>query len=145
VTDAIFPVTIELPLQWGEMDAFGHLNNVAYLRYFETARIAYFEKANILAGMPRVGPIMARQSINYRMPLHHPDRLLVSCGVTSIGKTSVQLAMRLQSKANDLAIAAEGDAVIVMFDYQAQQKALVSDELRASIAALQSAAPAPAG
>ena len=33
-----FPVVAHLPLHWGEMDAFGHLNNVVYFRYFETAR-----------------------------------------------------------------------------------------------------------
>ena len=35
-----FPVVIELPVQWGEMDAFGHVNNVVYLRWFESGRIA---------------------------------------------------------------------------------------------------------
>ena len=36
-----WPVTIELPVQWGDMDSFGHVNNVVYLRWFESARIAY--------------------------------------------------------------------------------------------------------
>jgi acyl-CoA thioester hydrolase len=137
----VFPVTIELPVQWGEMDAFGHVNNVTYLRWFESARIAYFERSKIMAAMPRVGPIMARQSINYRLPLHYPDQLLVSCGVTSIGRSSFQLAMRLRSRAHGRAIAAEGDAVIVMFDYEAKKAAQVSDALRASIEALQASAP----
>jgi acyl-CoA thioester hydrolase len=137
---AVWPVTIELPVQWGEMDAFGHVNNVTYLRWFESARIAYFERADIMAQMPRVGPIMARQSINYRLPLHYPDRLLVSCSVTSIGKSSFQLAMQLRSTAHDGAIAADGDAVIVMFDYEAKKKAAVSGGLRASIEGLQASA-----
>jgi acyl-CoA thioester hydrolase len=135
-----WPVTIELPVQWGEMDAFGHVNNVTYLRWFESARIAYFERSKIMAEMPRVGPIMARQSIDYRLPLHYPDKLLVSCSVTSVGRSSLQLAMQLRSQAHDRAIAAEGEAVIVMFDYQAKKKALISDVLRASIASLQASA-----
>jgi acyl-CoA thioester hydrolase len=39
-----FPVIVEIPVAWGEMDALQHVNNVFYFRYFETARIAYFEK-----------------------------------------------------------------------------------------------------
>ena len=39
-----FPGIIELPVSWGEMDAFGHLNNVVYFRYFESARIAALER-----------------------------------------------------------------------------------------------------
>jgi len=38
-----FPVRIEIPVAWGEMDAFGHGNNVAYFRYFESAQIARLE------------------------------------------------------------------------------------------------------
>ena len=39
-----YPVVIEIPVAWGEMDAFQHLNNIVYFRYFESARIAYFER-----------------------------------------------------------------------------------------------------
>ena len=34
-----YPVVIEIPVAWGDMDAFQHVNNVAYFRYFESARI----------------------------------------------------------------------------------------------------------
>jgi acyl-CoA thioester hydrolase len=37
-----YPVVIEIPIAWGEMDAFQHVNNIFYFRYFESARIAYF-------------------------------------------------------------------------------------------------------
>lgn len=37
-----FPVRVGIPVAWGEMDAFGHVNNVVYFRYFESARIAFF-------------------------------------------------------------------------------------------------------
>ena len=46
-----WPVTIELPVQWGELDSFGHVNNVVFLRWFESARIAYFERCGVLDGM----------------------------------------------------------------------------------------------
>lgn len=140
MTDVRFPVTIELPVQWGEMDSFGHVNNVAYLRWFESARIAYFERVNILAAMPRLGPILARQSIDYRLPLHYPDRVFVSCGVSAIGATSFQLKLRLRSQARD-AVAAESDAVIVMFDYEAGRKATIAPKLRAAIEELQACEP----
>ena len=39
---ADYPVVIETPVAWGEMDAYGHVNNIVYFRYFESARIAYF-------------------------------------------------------------------------------------------------------
>ena len=32
-----------VPMRWGEMDALGHMNNVSYFRYFEQARISWFD------------------------------------------------------------------------------------------------------
>src|SRR5687767_1167703 len=54
-------VTVEIPVQWGDMDAFGHVNNTVYFRWFESARIAYFEKIGLNERMrrDRKGPILA--------------------------------------------------------------------------------------
>ena len=57
---ADYPVVVEIPVAWGEMDAFGHLNHAVYFRYMETARILYFEKLEIpeFLGRDPVGPIL---------------------------------------------------------------------------------------
>ena len=122
-------MTIELPVQWGDMDSFNHVNNVVYLRWFESARIAYFERAGVLAGMPEIGPIQARQEIDYRLPLTYPDRVLVSATVTKLGNTSFTMGLRVRSQARD-AIAAEGVAVIVMLDYRTNRAVPLTPELR---------------
>lgn len=142
-----WPVTIELPVQWGDMDAFGHVNNVVYLRWFESVRIAYFERAGILSQMPLVGPILARQEIDYRLPLRYPDRLLVSATVAKIGNTSFTMGLRLRSHANQRAIAAEGVAVTVMLDYRSNRKVPLGVDLRKRIEELEAAGPEfpPAG
>ena len=136
-----WPVTIQLPVQWGEMDAFGHVNNVVYLRWFESVRIAYFERCGILEGMPEIGPIQARQEIDYRLPLRYPDRLLASITAIRLGNTSLTMAVRLRSEAQQRAIAAEGVSVIVMVDYRTGRKVPLSDHLRKRIAALEASGP----
>ena len=56
-----YPVVIELPVVWGEMDAFSHVNNIIYFRYFESARLAYVEQTGLLEYMDKtgIGPILA--------------------------------------------------------------------------------------
>lgn len=44
---SVYPVILEQTVAWGDMDAFGHVNNVQYYRYIESARIAYLMKLNI--------------------------------------------------------------------------------------------------
>ncbi len=58
--EAEFPVVLAIPVAWGDMDAMGHVNNTVYLRYFESARIAYFERVGFLEEMASsgVGPIL---------------------------------------------------------------------------------------
>ncbi len=42
-----FPVVVELPVVWGEMDSMQHVNNTVYVRWMETARFGYFEKVKL--------------------------------------------------------------------------------------------------
>ena len=59
-----FPVVIELPVIWGEMDAYGHFNNTIYFRYFECARIAYLDRMEFMEFKKNsgIGPILAQIS-----------------------------------------------------------------------------------
>ena len=59
-----YPVVITFPVHWGDMDAFRHVNNIHYLKYWESARIRYFERIGIFEELERshVGPILASTS-----------------------------------------------------------------------------------
>src|ERR1700677_2939135 len=43
-----FSVAIAIPVQWGDQDAFAHVNNVVFFRWFESARIAYFRRIGLM-------------------------------------------------------------------------------------------------
>lgn len=133
-----FPVRLTLPVQWGEMDAFHHVNNVHYLRWFESARIAYFSALGIaieLDGTPKLRPILARSTIDYRAPVTFPDTVTVEATTKSFGTTSFVMGYRLSS-ATQQRVVAEGDSVIVLLD-GAGQKTPLTDELKARIEALE--------
>lgn len=44
-----YPLVYTQHVAWGDMDAFGHVNNVMYYRYVESARLAYIEHTDILS------------------------------------------------------------------------------------------------
>jgi len=131
-----WPISLQLPVQWGDMDAFQHVNNASYLRWFESARIKYFEAVGILDRMPAVGPILARQTIDYRLPLTYPDMLQASATVIRLGNTSLTMGLRVSSEKHGK-VAAEGEAVIVMLDYGSGQKVPLGDALRGRIEKLE--------
>ncbi|NVJ48996.1 MAG: acyl-CoA thioesterase [Gammaproteobacteria bacterium] len=133
-----YPVTIELPVQWGEMDAFAHVNNVVYFRYFESARLAFMEKTAIMSEMQRiqVGPILAHTECRYRRPLTYPDTITVGCRVDSLGEQDLIQSYAVWSHQQQT-ITTSGKARIVMVDYQSHQKVAISASIRAAILQLQ--------
>src|SRR5512134_3514888 len=69
-----YPVVVVQPVQWGEMDAFQHVNNVVYLRWFETGRAAYFAATGLWGrGTLGVAPIFQSVTCRFRAPLTYPD------------------------------------------------------------------------
>ena len=88
---ADFPVVITLPVQWGDQDAFGHVNNVVYFRWYESARIAYLDAAGLGSMMSQegIGPILASITCNYRKQIKYPDSVHVGARIGSSLRVSV--------------------------------------------------------
>lgn len=133
-----FPVRIEIPVAWGEMDAFGHVNNVAYFRYFESARIEYFTRLEYLdkARAGGIGPILAATDCRFRLPLEYPDTVTAAARVTEIGADDFVMRYLLVSHRHQR-VAAEGGSRIVNFDYGNKCKSPLPQELRERLARLE--------
>ncbi|MGC8719700.1 MAG: acyl-CoA thioesterase [Thermodesulforhabdaceae bacterium] len=119
-----FPFRLTLPVLWGHMDAFQHVNNVIYFRYLESARIAYFEEAQLMRFMEEtgVGPILAETSCKYIKPLRFPDTVDVGCRTTVITESEMEQEYAVYSHRQDR-IVATGWALIVAYDYRALKRA----------------------
>ena len=129
-----YPVAIEIPIAWGDMDAFQHVNNIVYFKHFESGRVSYFEKINFFEFMNKtgIGPIMASTQCRFKIPLTYPDDVTVGAKVDTIENDRFIMKYAVIShKLNK--IAALGEAVLVAFDYQNHKKALIPDEIRKRI------------
>lgn len=131
---AVHPEIVTIPIQWGDQDAFGHVNGVMYFRWFETARVEYLHRAGLahLMSNTGIGPILASIKCDYRRQLSHPDTILVSAGISDIGRTSLKMAHLIYSEKQG-AVVAQGDSTIVVFDYASQRPAQVPEAVRAMI------------
>lgn len=133
-----FPVRIRIPVQWGDMDAYGHLNNTVFFRYFESARMAYLKRCGFLDSYDekRVGAILHSTECRFRRPLYHPDAVLVGGRVTEIEVDRFTMGYAVVSIAAD-ELAAEGTGVIVSYDYGKREKCPLPDEVRDNIEQLE--------
>ncbi|MEX0938441.1 MAG: thioesterase family protein [Pirellulales bacterium] len=133
-----FPVVIELPVQWGDQDAFGHVNNVIHFRWFESSRIAYLSRLKFsgTSARPKIGPILAAIRCDYRQQLNFPDSVHIGARITRIGRSSMTMEHRLVSQSQQR-LAAEGESTVVVFDYTAGKPHPVPEDLRKAISELE--------
>lgn len=134
------PVTIRQRVAWGELDALGHVNHTVFLRWFENARFAWFERVGIAATMResggKLGPILARISCDYRSPVGFPDTILTSAVCVKLGRSSLTLANRVWSE-QQRALVAAGEVVIVFVAYAGMggRSTPIPEPIRAAIEA----------
>lgn len=137
--EATSPLTILQPVSWGDLDAYGHVNNSVYLRWFENVRFHYFELVGVVAlhAQENKGPILGHAEIDFLAPVRFPDDLLASVRVSRIGNTSFVMENAVWSLRQNR-LCARGKNVIVMVDYDAgAQKIRVPEPIRAAIRALE--------
>lgn len=112
------PVVLSQKLVWNDMDANQHINNVVYFRFFEDVRIEYFSKIGVLEQMEssNAGPILASTRCDFRAPLTFPDAIQVTANVTEIHHNRFTMTHTVYSEKLGK-IAAQGEALIVYYDY----------------------------
>ncbi len=138
MSDKNWPITTEIPVLWGDMDSFGHVNNIIYLKWCETSRIEMFCEIWEIKGLRMedilkqngMGPILANFNTNYRIPVVYPDTIYVKTRIKHIGNTSFGIEHQITSKNNGSKIVAEADSVVVMINYKTGEKFQIDDDNR---------------
>ena len=129
-----FNTVIEQIIRWGDMDSLGHVNNILFFRYMENVRIEYYEKINFWNSMKitGLGPIIASTSCKFKAPLTYPDR--VSIGAKTIKLDDDRFTMKFSIVSHKLKReVAEGDAIVVSYDYNNKKKAVLPAEVSQKI------------
>jgi len=134
-----YPLVLSQDLIWSDMDAYQHINNAVYFRFFEDARIAFFLRARLFdyKESTQIGPILASTSCNFRVPLTFPDTVQVAARVEEIKQKTFNMKYVVYSEKLEK-VAAEGEGLIVYYDYQRGRSCKIPSAIRSAINALQS-------
>lgn len=121
-------------IRFGDLDAMRHLNNVVFLRYFETARISYLnsisEEHDPVNRDRGFGMIFASCHIDYRSPGHFDEDVDIRVRPAKIGTKSLKLEFEMRVGERLLA---EGYGVLVGYDYATEQSASLPEALCAKL------------
>ena len=132
-----FPVELRLRIDWSEMDLFGHVNNVMFMKYTQASRVNYWEKTGLDGSFKGkgVGPILVSTSCQFKKPLFYPGTVLVKARVEFIKNTSFGIIHKVYNDAGELC--AEAQDVVVTYDFTKNEKVLFPDWLRQKIEKLE--------
>jgi len=125
---------LELRIDWSELDNFGHVNNLAIMKYVQSARVLYLDSVGLMRSQweEGIGPILASIDCQFRKPLFYPGQITVYSKVDEIKNTSFRIQYEIYNDRKE--IAAEAKDIIVLFDFNKQTKMSIPEELRKRLA-----------
>ncbi|WP_415950428.1 acyl-CoA thioesterase [Streptomyces sp. KLOTTS4A1] len=119
----------DCPLRWADMDAYGHVNNVVFLRYLEEARIDFLFRPDKDF---QQGSVVARHEIDYKRQLVHRHKpVKIELWVTQVRAASFTIAYEVK---DEDAVYVRASTVIVPFDFETQRPRRITDEEREFLA-----------
>lgn len=141
-------VEVRVPLRWADMDAYGHINNIAVVQLLEEARVAAFgvpantgaggggtPPINLLEGVPEgVRTFVSEHAVKYRAQMpYRPVPLRVRVGVAAVKAVSVEVRYELHDGVDDT-LCATATSVMVFVDGRTGRPVRLTAEQRAALA-----------
>ena len=102
---------VPMPVRWGDLDAFNHVNNARYLTFLEQARIEWFESIGEPWVTDDAAPVVASATLNFKRPIEYPAEVAVELFTEKLGNSSVVIGHRIV--AADGTLHCDGNVVAV--------------------------------
>ncbi|MCO5231069.1 MAG: acyl-CoA thioesterase [Chitinophagales bacterium] len=129
--EIIYKYPLEIPVHWGDQDALGHVNNVMFIRYFESARVHMLEVGGIWDKYRDAGlfVVLAKIECNFLKSIHYPETIIAQCGLVKVGNSSVTVEHQIIIKSTG-EIAATGQGIMVCADPITQKSVKIPEHLK---------------
>ncbi|MUP45354.1 acyl-CoA thioesterase [Gramella sp. BOM4] len=131
--DRDFKLSLEIRIDWSDLDMYEHVNNVSYMRYLQSGRVNFWEASGIheFYRNSDQGTMLVSTKCDFRKPLFYPGKAVVKTRLDFIGNKSFGLEHIILTERNE--ISAEGKDIVVCFDFSKNETFPVPDWLRDKI------------
>ncbi|WP_299072607.1 thioesterase family protein [Accumulibacter sp.] len=121
-----------IPIRWGDMDAYGHVNNTIYFRYTEQCRCEYLEGLGFKVMPHGTAPVIINAACTFLVPINYPGVVEVRMFCGHPGRSSVQTHYEIRLQGDDT-LYATGDSKIVWMDVDTGKSVPIPEGLRAAL------------
>ena len=127
--------TARVPIRWGDMDAYQHVNNTVYFRFMEQARVEYLENLGFTIAGQTTAPVIVNASCTFMVPLSYPGLVEVQMFLGAPGRSSVASSYEIRLH-GETTLCASGTVTIVWIDMASGKSATIPESVRAPLADL---------
>ena len=121
---------VRFPIRWGDMDVMGHVNNVMYFRYIESARIDWFRSIGVKPDPTGEGFVIVNAFCNFYKQLEYPGDIVLKLYVSDPGRTTLETWATMEKPDEPGVIYAAGGGTAIWVDFPKQKSANLPDWLR---------------
>lgn len=124
---------ITIRIDWSELDLFGHVNNVAFHKYAQTARLNYVDAIGLmkLHQTQNIGFMVAETNCQFKKELLFPGNINIQTQIDFVKNTSLALQHIMTNDIGELVAIARD--VLVVFDFNKKEKVLIPEEIKAKV------------
>lgn len=120
-----------IPVRWGDMDAYGHVNNALYMRYLEEARVQLLAELGAEMDGNGLDPVVINVGCTFFKPITYPDTVRIDCYVAEPGRSSFMTYYEVFSASDSESPASEGYAKVVWMDHHTGRSVPLPERIRA--------------
>ena len=109
----------EFAIRWGDMDAYGHLNNTSYFLYVQEARFELLRAYNLdYSASADNAPILLDTSFNFKKQVTYPETILVETYLVNVDRKKVYMEQIMKSANNPEIIYGTCTSLIMWYDFK---------------------------
>ena len=125
-----YKLSLELRIDWSDLDTYKHVNNVMFMKYQQSGRVNFWEASGLYELQERTnrGPMLVSTHCDFRKPLFYPGKAIVKTKVSFVKNSSFGLEHVILNEKGELC--AEGRDVAVCYDFNINETFRIPDELR---------------
>jgi acyl-CoA thioester hydrolase len=121
-----------IPIRWGDMDAYGHVNNTIYFRFMEQNRVEYLEQQGYKVMPEGTAPVIINASCTFLVPLTYPGVVEIHMFCGQPGRSSIPTHYEIRLQGDDT-LYASGESKIVWMEVASGKSVAIPDKLRAQL------------
>ncbi|WP_417226465.1 acyl-CoA thioesterase [Amphritea sp.] len=123
----------QIAVRWGDMDAYGHVNNALYMRYLEEARVQFLGAIGAAVDGNGTDPVVINVGCTFLRPISYPATVNIKIFVGEIGRSSFMTWYELSTTDEPDLICSEGYSKVVWMDHKTGRSVPLPDAIRNSI------------